>query len=81
MVYCTFCGLSNDEKCVRKTRIYPNQEDDSADKQRGPICKLCDRKFLLHKEVEKVRQLISVSKLSLAEGIKRLETQGMDAKN
>ena len=24
MVYCTFCGNSNDEKCMRKTRIYPN---------------------------------------------------------
>ena len=23
MVYCTFCGNSNDEKCVTKTRLYP----------------------------------------------------------
>lgn len=23
MVFCTFCGYSNDDKCMQKTRLYP----------------------------------------------------------
>lgn len=77
MVFCTFCGYSGDEKCLTKTRIYPqsNQED-----HRGPICKLCDRKFLVHKEVEKVYDLIHVSKITLVSSLTKLEKNGIDAK-
>lgn len=28
MVFCTFCGYSNDDKCVQKTRLYPESARD-----------------------------------------------------
>ena len=66
-VYCSFCGGSNDEKCVRKTRIYPQgpEDDDGQRTLRGPICKLCDRKFMVRKEMEQVYDEISETKVEL----------------
>lgn len=83
MVFCTFCGHSNDAKCVIKTRIYPYSAKDVDGKraERGPICKLCDRKFFVREKVEAKVQLINVSKLSLVEGLKKLESQGNEAKH
>lgn len=45
MVYCTFCGFANCVKCTKKTRLYPQQP--AGQKERGKVCKLCDRKFLI----------------------------------
>jgi len=75
MVYCTFCGHSNDEKCMKKSRIYPN----SHAQERGPICKLCDRKFLVHKQVADKYDYIKVAKKSLVDSISKLEKQGSAA--
>ncbi len=82
MVICSFCGFSNDAKCVQKRRIYPNQPKDANGErtESGPICKLCDRKFFAHDKVDVVLKMIQASKISLVQGIKRLESQGNEAK-
>ena len=50
MNFCKFCGHAVCKDCfdTKKTRVYPKSKLTS-DGQRdaGPICKLCDRKFLV----------------------------------
>ena len=76
MVFCTFCGFSGDEKCVRKTREYPQSKNG----ERGLICKLCDRKFHVHTQVERVYDLIHSSKVTLVQSLQKLERNGISAK-
>ena len=66
MVYCTFCGLSNDEKCMKRTRYFPMSPIDQNTKlhtARGPICKLCVHKFYVHEEVCKAIKTINGAKI------------------
>lgn len=51
---CTFCAQSRCEKCMKKSRPYPNSALDSAKHHtvRGPICKFCDRKFLVKNMID-----------------------------
>mmetsp|Transcript_11911 Transcript_11911/g.15189 ORF Transcript_11911/g.15189 Transcript_11911/m.15189 type:complete len:86 (+) Transcript_11911:347-604(+) len=80
MVFCTFCGYSNDAKCMKKTRIYPCAASDrNGDKERGPICKLCDRKFLVLKDVSEIKKLFEVAQISLVNGLERLAEKGQNA--
>ena len=67
MHYCTFCGLSNDEKCMKKTYPYPEAMRDHTTgmKQRGPICKLCRHKFFVHERVSEVVKTINGTKVSI----------------
>ena len=54
MHFCEFCGYSNHEKCVKKTRIYPQAPKDPETNRRslrGKICRLCDRKFFVQEKV------------------------------
>ena len=61
MVFCQFCGLSACQECTKKTRIFPGQvmgnstrETVKEDKrERGTICKLCDRKFFIKEMMTK----------------------------
>ena len=76
MNFCTFCGNATDDKCLRKTRIYPHSKND----ERGKICLLCDRKFFMHKEVEKVYDLIHMSKVTLVSSLQKLESNGLNTK-
>ena len=46
--YCQFCGCSVCKDCLTKTRIFPKAKlDNNGERQRGDICRLCDRKFLV----------------------------------
>jgi hypothetical protein len=46
--WCTFCGNSVCKECLTKTRPYPKAAlDNSGNRIRGDICKLCDRRFLV----------------------------------
>ena len=56
MRFCSFCGNANDEKCMKKTRLYPlaPKDDEGNLTARGPICRLCDRKFHVRSDVTKV---------------------------
>jgi len=82
MVFCTFCGCSCDEKCLRKTRIYPHAPIDDFGKQtlRGPICKLCDRKFYINKEVCDLYELIKGAKKTLQNSLLELASKGQETK-
>ena len=75
MIFCTFCGYSNDEKCMQKTRLFPESIKDPMTCRptvRGPICKLCDRKFMVREKVNKVDKEIKAAKLSLVQMLKNL---------
>ena len=51
---CTFCTSRSCDNCIKKTKQYPlANANANGDKPRGPICRLCDRKFLL-KDLQKV---------------------------
>ena len=48
--HCTFCGMSNCKKCLCKTRPFrlsKKQQQGGSERQRGQICRLCDRKFII----------------------------------
>ena len=80
MHFCTFCGYSNDAKCVKKTRIYPlAPEDENGERARGKICKLCDRKFMVRKDVDEIKKLFKAAKMSLENGLERLIEKGENA--
>ena len=83
MVFCTFCGRSNDEKCLKKTRIYPQAPPGQGGKPaaRGKICKLCDRKFRVHVEADKAYRLIQTQKLVVTDGLRKLQSKGKMAKD
>jgi hypothetical protein len=65
--HCTFCGNSNCKNCIKKTRNFQCKnlgerhlsEGCKDVKQRGTICKLCDRKFLIKEMVHKKLEEIS----------------------
>lgn len=58
MHFCEFCGNSNDAKCLKKTRIFPlARKDENGERARGKICKLCDRKFMVKKDVDEIKSL------------------------
>ena len=78
MVYCTFCGLSNDQKCMNRTRFYPHaaKDENNLHVSRGPICKLCTYKFFVHERVSKVIEAINAAKISMSAHLKNLESQG-----
>ena len=78
MHFCEFCGFSSDAKCVKKTRIFPKP---GANGQliRGKICKLCDRKFLVHKDIEDVKKFLFAAKSSLENGLDKLMVKGRSA--
>ena len=45
---CSFCANRCCEPCIKKSRCFPlANEDANKNKPRGPICKTCDRKFLI----------------------------------
>ena len=65
---------------MKKTRIYPcAQPDANGERQRGPICKLCDRKFLVKKDVDEIKKLFEVAQISLTSGLARLAEKGQTA--
>lgn len=83
MVFCSFCGNSNDSKCMQKTKIYPHAAKDpetGKPTQRGPICKVCTHKFFVRERVNKVVQQINAAKVSMSQGLINLEKQGLEAK-
>ena len=48
MTICTFCGFFCCKECVRKERNFPKSKlDKQGNLQRGAICNLCDRTYLL----------------------------------
>ena len=57
--HCHFCGLSNCKKCLVKTRNFQPKQTGTPQldkkgqeiRNRGTICKLCDRKFLVKEMV------------------------------
>lgn len=57
--HCHFCGKSNCKKCMMKTRKFVQRRKPNGDlsksrrdvPERGSICKLCDRKFLIKEMV------------------------------
>lgn len=49
---CLFCGLGACKTCSQKTRAFPMAEKGSKN-DRGTICKLCDRKFIVRKTFDK----------------------------
>ena len=69
IIYCQFCGFSNCKDCALKDRPFPNGNPDARGKlPRGPVCKLCDRKFFVkqlteetslvsRKEMKKIKKL------------------------
>jgi len=80
MHFCDFCGYSNDAKCLKKTKIYPNsQPNERGERPRGKICNLCVRKFLIQKDVREVKDLFGAAKDSLENGLKRLAEKGQSA--
>ena len=84
MVFCTFCGYSNDEKCVQRTKYYPQAAQDPATgkpSMRGKICRLCTHKFFVREKVSEVVQQINATKVSMVVGLQNLERDGSDAKN
>eukprot|EP00347_Sterkiella_histriomuscorum_P019671 403340731 len=54
--YCTFCGYPFCKLCVLKSMPFPKNNPDY--KQRGQICKICDRKFY-------IREMMKASKLEI----------------
>ena len=82
MHYCSFCGYSNHEKCVKKTRVYPQAPIDPESGKRtlrGPICRLCDRKFFIQEKVNATMKLIEVQNLALVSNLKNLDNQKEEA--
>ena len=71
MVFCTFCGISNDAKCCKQTRKYPK----SATEERGLICKVCTHKFFAHERVTKTQTQIEVTRVNIVEAMKRIQFQ------
>ena len=51
-----FCGLPNCKPCIVKTRPFPKSNDDY--KNRGSVCKVCDRKFY-------VKEMVKTSKTKI----------------
>ena len=46
--FCLFCGMNTCETCLYKERMFPRAKlNADAQKPRGAICKLCDRKFII----------------------------------
>ena len=46
--HCHFCGKSSCKECMKKTRLFRTKKTPcNDDTQRGRICKLCDRKFII----------------------------------
>ena len=83
MLFCTFCGLAHDEKCVKRTQVYPHAAIDPAVGRptlRGPICRVCTHKFFVHKRVAKVNDQIKVTRINMVEGLKNLAKDGAVAK-
>ncbi len=75
--WCEFCGYNIDEKCIRKTRFFPkDMERDLEKKRRGVICKVCDRKFLVHKKVAEIYNHINAAKKINDDSISKLGKQG-----
>lgn len=63
MVFCEFCGCSACESCTKRTRIFPACNIDpevGRRTERGVICKLCDRKFLVKGMVQNSIKLIEM---------------------
>ena len=80
MVFCTFCGFSNCAKCIKKTKIYPCAPvGGNGERERGPICKLCDRKFMVKKDVDEIKVLFDAAQKSLTHGLARLAEKGQNA--
>ena len=76
MVHCTFCGISNDEKCCKKTYKYPK----STSGERGLICKVCTHKFFAHERVMKVFSQIETTRINIVECLKTINTERRIAK-
>ena len=46
--HCHFCGKSSCKDCMKKTRLFRTKKTPCKDEtERGRICKLCDRKFII----------------------------------
>jgi hypothetical protein len=69
--FCDFCGVSNCTDCQAKTRIFVVERTGNPKQvlPRGNICRLCDRKFLVHKVLDKFNDEIDQE----LEGIATLE--------
>jgi hypothetical protein len=58
--YCTFCGNAVCKECLTKSRIYPKAKlDNNGERQRGDICKLCDRKYLVRTMMLEAQSLLA----------------------
>jgi len=74
MCFCKFCGFSNCKECTTKERVFPKAKLDREGKQqRGTICTLCDRKFLVRQGLLDERNL--VQKATAKEKANELELQ------
>ena len=52
---CTFCAYYCCKACTKKQKPFPMASVDPVTKlksERGTICKLCDRKFFVHKKLQ-----------------------------
>lgn len=91
MVFCQFCGLSACQDCTKKTRIFAmSTADHTGKRERGIICKLCDRKFFIKemmqksiKEIEMQNVVIQLSKTKVNKANEEYNQQKaeLDAEN
>ena len=71
MVKCTFCSYGGCKDCTKKTRYFPDsRQDGGVHELRGTICKLCDRKFFIHKQVSQTNKDIDMRRKTI-DGIKQ----------
>ena len=52
--YCQFCSQGFCPKCLFKTRVFPKSDE----KDRGDVCKVCDRKFF-------IREMLQVKRVEI----------------
>ena len=51
---CDFCGFKSCKDCTKKKRQFPEAPSDADKKlQKGVICKMCDRKFIMRDKINR----------------------------
>ncbi|CDW86581.1 UNKNOWN [Stylonychia lemnae] len=68
--YCEFCGEIFCKQCIIKSRPYPMNNEDY--RNRGEVCKVCDRKFYIQKMVQSSRVNIDNSRFYIKDLQKQL---------
>ena len=77
--HCQFCGNSNCKQCLKKTRPFKSSGKRELDKsgreikERGSICLLCDRKFLVKGMVQDSLEEISAHNVHITSSLKQQE--------